>query len=74
MGRLRATLSGFGLPSASFVHRSLDCVISACYDLWKTAYASNKQVQQYYLVLDLGFTSSSVYLVSVKHVGVVKPS
>ena len=58
----------------SFVHRSLACVISACYDLWKTAYASNKQVQQYYLVLDLGFTSSSVYLVSVKHVGVVNPS
>lgn len=69
MSRLRATLSGFGLPDASFVQRSIPCVVSACYDQWKSAYAENKQLQQHFLVLDFGFTSSSVYLVGVKHVG-----
>ena len=69
MSRLRATLSGFGLPDASFIQRSIPCVISACYDQWKAAYAASKQIQQYFLVLDFGFTGSSVYLVGVKHVG-----
>lgn len=51
------------------MHRSLPAAISACYDLWKQAYAENKMVKKYYLVFDFGYTCSNVYLVGIQRVG-----
>ena len=68
MTRFQTILRCFNLPTASFVHRSIPAVISACYPLWKDAYDADKNTKKNYAVFDFCSTCTNVYLVGVNHV------
>ena len=69
IAHLRSILTGFDLPKASFIHRSIPALITACYDQWKNSYTIDKMIKKNFLVLDLGYTNTSMYLLSTNRVG-----
>lgn len=63
----------YNLPPSSFVQRSLPAVLSACYPLWKDAYAKDKSTKKTFAVFDFCSTCTNAYLVSVNHVRAAAP-
>ena len=55
------------------MQRSLPAVLSACYPLWKDAYAKDKNAKKTFAVFDFCSTCTNAYLVSVNHVRAAPP-
>lgn len=43
-------------------------MITACYDQWKSSYVIDKMMKKNFLVLDLGYTQTSMYLLNTNRV------
>ena len=70
---MQTVLRCYNLPPSSFVLRSIPAVMSACYSVWKAAYAKDKNTKKTFAVFDFSSTCTNVYLVAVYHVLTTHP-